>query len=190
MEKKQHYFFAVELPKEAKEFLHSWVQSKKDQLFFERWVHPLDYHITLAFLGFAKEDQLRDAILAVKKIAEQELQFTLCLDSLGTFGLPKSPRILWAGVKPSEDLHRIQQKVFQECEKIGFQLDKKPFRPHITLARKWSSEKEYGWSKEKMNKSGRNVTFTVENIILYRTDMEKTPKYTPYAVFPLRPLDE
>lgn len=90
---KHHYFFAVKLPKEAKEFLYEWIQARKGDFPFARWVHPEDYHITLAFLGFAEKKKLEQAIEKVKPILEKEVSFTLTLNSIGVFGPQKAPRI-------------------------------------------------------------------------------------------------
>lgn len=183
---KHHYFFAVELPKEAKEFLYQWVESRKGKWPFERWVHPEDYHITLAFLGFAKKELLDEAITAIGQLKEQHSTFSLTFSAIGTFGSKNRPRIFWAGVEPQKALQQVREDVFKECERIGFQLDQKPFRPHITLARKWGSNKLYEEDGKRIRNQGNPFTFTVKNIVLYRTDMDKIPKYFPYAVFPLK----
>ncbi|RKI99580.1 RNA 2',3'-cyclic phosphodiesterase, partial [Butyricicoccus sp. 1XD8-22] len=59
MSNNHHYFFAVKLPDEVKTFMSEWVQKNKREYPFARWVHPEDYHITLAFLGFAEEQKLQ-----------------------------------------------------------------------------------------------------------------------------------
>lgn len=183
---KHHYFFAVELPKEAKDFLNKWVELRKRKWPFERWVHPQDFHITLAFLGFAKKEQLDEAIKAIEQLREQHSIFTLTFSSTGTFGSKNRPRIFWAGVEPSKALQNLREDVFIECERIGFELDQKPFHPHITIARKWGSNKPYEEDGERIMNQGDSFSFTVKNVVLYRTDLDKTPKYFPYAVFPLK----
>jgi RNA 2',3'-cyclic 3'-phosphodiesterase len=184
---KHHYFFAVKLPKEAKDFLYEWIQARKGDFPFARWVHPEDYHITLAFLGFAEKSMLNEVVEKVKPILEKESSFTLTLNSLGIFGPKKAPRIFWADVESSEQLDSIQKKVYRECEKTGFQLDKKPFRPHITLARKWKSEDafEEGTLLQIREKDGKTFSFNVTEIVLYETHLDRTPKYHEYVSFPL-----
>ncbi|MBR8644102.1 hypothetical protein KEH51_03590 [[Brevibacterium] frigoritolerans] len=39
----------------------------------------------------------------------------------------------------------IQRKVYNSCIEAGFELDKKPFKPHITLARKFEGIIPFRW---------------------------------------------
>ena len=59
METKSHYFWAVMLPDEVKHIIHHRLEKDKGLFQFKRWVHELDYHITLAFLGYAEPQKLR-----------------------------------------------------------------------------------------------------------------------------------
>jgi 2'-5' RNA ligase len=180
---KHHYFFAVKIPSEVKGFLKNWVEAHKAEFPFGKWVHHEDLHITLAFLGFAKENMLHQAIEAMPEILADIPPFTLTLSKIGTFGPEKKPRIFWADVEQSESLNQIQQKVYKQCENVGFQLDKKPFRPHITLARKWISDEHF--DVKRLMEIENRFSFTVNEIVLYETHLDKTPKYNDYAQFPL-----
>lgn len=182
-----HYFFAVKLPDEAKQFLKRWVEINKLQFPFKRWVHYEDYHITLAFLGFAEQEKLEQAISGVYQALVDFEPFKLTFNELGVFGNKTSPRIFWAGVNESETLSMIQKKVYNQCKETGFELDRKPFRPHITLARKWNSEQSF--SKGKLSPvtiEGESLTFQVKEIVLYETHLDKTPKYQEYHRFKLK----
>lgn len=187
METKHHYFFAVKLPKEVKTFLNEWVQSHKENYPFGRWVHSEDYHITLAFLGFAETKMIQDAIMTMGNVLAGEQPFSMTLQKLGVFGPPKNPRIFWADVQSSNELMQIQKKVYEQCTNLGFELDKKPFRPHITLARKWKGDEPF--EKEKLinlqTTEGSFVEFEVSEIVLYETHLDQTPKYHEFAKFPL-----
>ncbi|WP_158582969.1 RNA 2',3'-cyclic phosphodiesterase [Lysinibacillus yapensis] len=181
---KHHYFVAVKLPAEVKAFLQNWVKDHQEEFPFGRWVHPEDFHITLAFLGFAEEEMKQKLVRSLPGILGQEPTFTLKLNKIGTFGAVKKPRIFWADTEHSDDLNRIQQKVYRQCIDIGFELDKKPFRPHITLARKWNGDQDF--NPEKLTEIGGQLAFTVNEVVLYETHLDQTPKYVEYAVFPLR----
>lgn len=184
---KHHYFFAVKLPKETKEFLHEWIEERKEDFPFARWVHPEDYHITLAFLGFAPNEMLDEVMGNIKSLLEKEASFTLTLNALGTFGPAKSPRIFWADVESSEQLQSIQRIVYQQCVETGFELDKKPFRPHITLARKWNSGDAFDSNHltQIRERDGKPFSFNVTEIVLYETHLDQTPKYHEVVRFSL-----
>lgn len=184
---KHHYFYAVKLPSEVKDFLNEWMDNHKEEFPFKNWVHPEDYHITLAFLGYVEEDMLKNSIEATNEILAGQQSFILTLNRLGTFGAAKSPRIFWADVKSSDALMEVQKKVYENCIKMGFELDKKAFRPHITLARKWASDQSFNEdSLKSITVEGDTYSFQVKEIVLYESHVEETPKYKEIAVFPLK----
>jgi RNA 2',3'-cyclic 3'-phosphodiesterase len=187
MEKNPHYFLAVRLPNEAKQLLYEQAVQWKSELMFARWVHHEDYHITLAFLGNASESQLNTTKKLVQKNIDGFSAFSLTIQHLGTFGRKDSPRIFWAGVHKEERLHQLRNLVFSACEQAGFQLETRPFSPHITLARKWEGSSSF--APVLLNDDNRlkeaPITFEAKEVVLYRTRFEKTPKYEEVATFPL-----
>ncbi|MCM3389151.1 RNA 2',3'-cyclic phosphodiesterase [Ureibacillus chungkukjangi] len=180
---KHHYFLAAKLPKEVKEFLKEWIEANKIDFPFARWVHHEDFHITLAFLGFAEENMKQEVIETMAQVLIDENPLTLTLNKIGTFGPHKKPRIFWADVEQSEELIEVQKKVYRQCTNIGFQLDKKPFRPHITLARKWHGEEDFDIGT--LTNFDERLSFTVDEVVLYETHLDRTPKYHEYARFSL-----
>ncbi len=157
----------------------------KEEFPFSRWVHEQDFHITLAFLGQAEEEKLERAKNLVRQ-QTSETPFSLKIDHLGFFGRKDAPRIFWAGVQSEERLHIVRKQVFSACEKAGFELETRPFSPHITLARKWQGESTFPiikFNDEKM--LSKPLFFTANEVILYQTHLDKTPKYEAIASFPL-----
>ncbi|MDF2182959.1 RNA 2',3'-cyclic phosphodiesterase [Neptuniibacter sp. CAU 1671] len=94
-----------------------------------RWA-PLDQlHLTLVFIGEVSPHRL-DPLL--EAIAEVEFSpVSIHCREVGSF----SSGILWLGVEPSEALLRLQQKLHRIIHGQGFQLPRRRYRPHITLAR-------------------------------------------------------
>ncbi|MCA1056845.1 RNA 2',3'-cyclic phosphodiesterase [Rossellomorea aquimaris] len=172
-----HYFFALSLPSEMKEEIVELTAPLKEEDPLRKWVHPEDYHITLAFLGQSSGEGLSNAITLVEQSIKTIGCFTLSLSGFGTFGNREAPRIFWMGVQPSPRLHQIREKVFEASEEAGFQLDQKPFSPHITIGRKWKGPSSF--SKEWL--SGFNPENTrlhqIKEVVLYQTHMDRTPKY-------------
>ena len=78
--------------------------------------HPDDLHLTLAFLG---ETERLDAACSALETLAGSGRFSLTAEGLGRFG-----DTWWAGTAARRAL-----------EAAGFSLEKKPFVPHITLAR-------------------------------------------------------
>jgi RNA 2',3'-cyclic 3'-phosphodiesterase len=187
MEQKTHYFFAVKIPEKTKLIMKMQLEKLKTKFPFQRWVHYEDLHITLAFLGFAPPETLVKAETYVKEAIQNSKGFQLQINRLGIFGREDVPRVFWADTIDSNELQQLRKVVFTACEQAGFQLEKRPFRSHITLARKWAGDEAF--HKELLTfweeLQPEPLTFKVSDVILYQTHLQKTPKYEEKAVFPL-----
>lgn len=174
-----HYFFALTLPDDVKANVSKISERLKADFPFKSWVHRNDYHITLAFLGNADQRQLAEAVSNVKGALKDFQSFQVALNQVGTFGRPDSPRILWVNPAESSALSEVRDKVYTACEQAGFQLESRPFKPHITLARKWIGEQEFDSRsvKECLVSLLPGPVFTLEEVALYRTHLDRTPKY-------------
>ncbi|OMP67420.1 RNA 2',3'-cyclic phosphodiesterase [Domibacillus epiphyticus] len=171
MKSKPHYFFAVVIPDDVKKTIYH--EMKRRQFPFKRFTHPDDYHITLSFIGAAEENALLEACTLIKQKLLNERPFQVTLSSFHTFGTPLSPRIFWVGMDESEALYRLQSHVADACRKAGFILDKKPFRPHVTTARKWIGEGPY-----KPGSEPEWPSFQINEVALYETNSMNEPRYT------------
>lgn len=89
--------------------------------------HPDDLHLTLAFLG---ETERLDAACGALETLAGSGRFSLTAEGLGRFG-----DTWWAGTAPCPALEALAASARRALEAAGFSLEKKPFVPHITLAR-------------------------------------------------------
>jgi RNA 2',3'-cyclic 3'-phosphodiesterase len=185
MEQQTHFFFAVKIPEQTKIWMKEVMETLKPILPFKRWVHHEDLHITLAFLGFAPSDKLMKAITNVEDSLNGVKSLILEFNGLGIFGSLQSPRIFWADTKESQVLQLVRNKVFTACSDAGFQLETRPFRPHITLARKWAGEEPFhkGMLEIWENLKPKSMVFETNEVVLYQTHLHKTPKYEIKEVF-------
>lgn len=181
---KTHFFYAVQLPIEIKKSLHECCNELKSSLNFKRWVHYKDYHITLAFLGHAPEEQLTLSVEKIRHALADEKAFSLTIDRFGTFGKRDFPRIFWAGVEEEPKLSSLRDIVFNECIATQFELDKRPFHPHITVARNWIGGEKFSLGTNPLK--GKSLTFLADKVVLYQTHLDKNPKYEEIEVFQLR----
>ncbi|MFD3445265.1 RNA 2',3'-cyclic phosphodiesterase [Microbacteriaceae bacterium 4G12] len=174
-----HYFLAVSLPPLVKDTLSEWIEQQKHKLSFQSWVHRDDYHITLAFLGNADPLILPALQDEMEKLASYFASFSLTLQGLHTFGATERPRILWAGVTETKELFALQQDVHRFCTTHGFSLETRPYRPHITLARRWKSEADLAADMLPNLETDalHSLSFSVGKIGLYKTNLDRTPKY-------------
>ncbi|ASS98495.1 MULTISPECIES: RNA 2',3'-cyclic phosphodiesterase [Geobacillus] len=182
--KRNHYFIAVPLTAEVKQAIARFSNEAAPSLPFRTWVHEQDYHITLAFLGDVPLEKMAPLGEAMTAVAARCAPFSLALAGLGTFGERTSPRIFWQGVETEAQLHALRRDVYEACMKLGFSLDRRPFAPHITIARKWQGTEPFHPDRLRSLAAAKAV-FSVREMVLYRTNMERTPKYEAIAVFPL-----
>lgn len=87
-------------------------------------------HLTLAFLGDVEvADSARTAAAGVV-----QTEFEFSLDRYGYFAPARS---LWLGPAAlPQALMDLQAQLWDRLTAAGFRRDSKPFRPHVTLARK------------------------------------------------------
>jgi RNA 2',3'-cyclic 3'-phosphodiesterase len=187
MNKQTHFFFAIKMPLETKLIMQKYTEKLKEILPFSRWVHHQDLHITLAFLGNAPSEKLTSAMENVQATLSGSEGFMLEINKLGIFGKLDSPRIFWADTKESNELQVVRKKVFTACLDAGFQLETRPFKPHITLARKWIGDKPFQqnllnvWAELQPEP----LLFNVNEVVLYQTHLDKTPKYEEKTIYKL-----
>lgn len=95
------------------------------------------YHVTLAFLGEIDEAVARAVVGALDEIAPRHGPIGLRPTGLGTFGRPRDCT-LWLGIDRTGELAALAGDVRGALDERGVAFDAKPFRPHITLARRAS----------------------------------------------------
>ncbi len=184
--KMAHYFIAIPLPKELQRFYHRWQKELQTVFAYKRWMHQEDFHITLKFLGEAEIT----AIDVLKKKINQTLlpkSFIIELGTIGFFGAEQHPRVLWADVHLTEALQKLQQHIELAAIEAGFAKEKRGYRPHLTLAKKWKKDTlltKEEWSRQKKHYAIPKQ-FNLQEIVLYKIHPQQVPSYEKAAVFPL-----
>ncbi|MBA3396700.1 MAG: RNA 2',3'-cyclic phosphodiesterase [Deltaproteobacteria bacterium] len=103
-----------------------------------RWVAPVNYHVTLKFLGWTREatiGPIRDALIAA---AAETPKLTLRVARLGGFPSLEKASVLWAGVEDASGsgaLTALAGRIERACEALGFAAERRPFHAHVTLGR-------------------------------------------------------
>ncbi len=131
-------FVAIELPGGVRATLNDLQQNlQRDPVLSRlRWVRPEGIHVTLKFLGAVPAERLPEIEAAVTRAVVAIPPFGLHLGKLGTFGSPRSPRVLWVEVVGDLDtLAKLQSHVEAELGPLGFPAEPRRFSPHLTLAR-------------------------------------------------------
>ena len=95
-------------------------------------------HLTLAFLGEVADTRREAVAQAAAAAAASVGPFELSLTDIGIFqrGTFGRAGVLWLGGPATEPLTALVRDLKDRLIEAGFGLDRKPFRPHLTLARK------------------------------------------------------
>lgn len=100
-----------------------------------RWSREARLHLTLKFLGEQPDDAAATVAPALADVTRRHKPFAMRIGGVGAFPNFRRPRVVWMGVAPDPRLELLHHDVEVACERLGFPLDGRPFRPHITLAR-------------------------------------------------------
>lgn len=96
-----------------------------------RWLPEENFHLTLAFIGEVDRHGFNEIASALGAIDPPA--FSLRLKGCGFFGDSK-PRAVWVGADANPALLHLQSKVEVALKRVGIAIEKRKFRPHVTLA--------------------------------------------------------
>ncbi len=129
-------FIAIDLNEEARSYLHRQIQRLARLLPRVRWVDPETLHLTLAFLGALDDAQLEQASQVTAEVARTARPFVVRVGSLGLFGPPQNPRVVWIGLAGNlQPLLGLQARLAERLAQTGFPPEERAYAPHLTLAR-------------------------------------------------------
>jgi RNA 2',3'-cyclic 3'-phosphodiesterase len=100
-----------------------------------RWTKRDQLHITLVFIGEVSDERAAPLVEAMR-VPLRHPPFRFALGGLAAFPSRGAPRALWIGVKSgAEQVIHVQQLVADRLEALGVERERRPFSPHLTLAR-------------------------------------------------------
>jgi RNA 2',3'-cyclic 3'-phosphodiesterase len=99
-----------------------------------KWSVPENLHITTKFIGEWPEDRLEDLKTALAGVPCTGA-IPIAIRGVGFFPNERSPRVFWAGVEAPPPLNRLASVTDQALKPLGIEAEKRPFSPHLTLAR-------------------------------------------------------
>lgn len=128
-------FVAIALGADVKASLDRVVDRLRQTGAAVTWVRPANLHLSLAFLGAVDASDAPRVCALVDAAAAEVEPFVIEVAGLGSFGPPRAPRVIWAGVRAGPELAELQRRIATGLTGDGIRLDAKPFHPHITLGR-------------------------------------------------------
>ena len=130
-------FVACEVPEEVRASIGEVIDELKRRSGTSvRWIRPEGVHVTLKFLGEVPVKKLPGIKLAIQEATSGHQPFELEFSNIGTFGGREGLRIMWVGI--AGDVLRLEalvRAVNAALGVVGFEPERRPFRPHLTLGR-------------------------------------------------------
>jgi 2'-5' RNA ligase len=179
MMKKIRAFIAVQLPAEAKKELGLVADVLAGQVPERsvRWVKPDLMHITLRFLGETAVSKLDTIFQVMDRIANDQTALKLHLHGTGCFPNAKRPRVIWVGLAGQvPELAGFKRGLDSGLVDLGWEMEERPFKPHLTLGRVKDARKLPGLSWD-VDVKEREIPVTAVHLIESQLT-RKGPIYT------------
>ena len=184
-------FIAVDIPEEITTAIESVTGDIKGAVKGIKWVKSEGIHLTLKFLGNIKKSSMDEICGALAGLCAQSPPITLNLGAPGAFPDIRRPRVVWLGVVGDVDrLLELQKEVDGSLAGLGFEPEKRPFFPHLTIGRVGSRgrgkvvkglERALEGMPEPVPKT---KPFQVQSVHLYKSELTREgAKYTKLKSF-------
>ena len=150
-----------------------------------RWVPQENYHVTLNFLGEIAPDRIDILKKMLKEVSLHHAFFHLKLHGIGAFSSVKEGRVVWMGVQNSLALRSLQEDCETRLLELRFQIETRPYVPHLTLARLRSARNLSDVISPLVNHKFGELE--IKSLILYESKLSGPfPVYQPLFTFYLR----
>ena len=161
-----------------------------------RWSATDSAHLTLHFLGETPAERAELLRLGLGAAVAQTEPFILRTGKLGVFPDMQEPRVIWLGLGgQTGKLTGLQRDLGRHLRSLGFPVEDRAFRPHITLGRARDTPPSgFGAAVERAlsTTAVRDIveeaeeTIAVGNVLLMRSLLERGgARHVPIGEYPL-----
>jgi RNA 2',3'-cyclic 3'-phosphodiesterase len=183
-------FIAIEISPEIQNTISSyWAALKLSSAGVLKPVMPSNRHLTLKFLGDVNSAQLLKIQQSLSGIIPLYKPMKITVVGFGVFASWKNPRVIWAGVQYPPELKELNDRIEISLAPLGIPPERRPFSPHLTLARVRDNPfPSYDFS-ELIHASRQNPIFgtmEVTGVSLFRSVLQREgPVYSRISTFNL-----
>ena len=189
-------FVACEVPDDIKETIGEVIEGLRQKSGPDvRWIRPEGVHVSLKFLGEVPTKKLPAVKLAIQEAVVGHSPFELEFSTIVTFGGREGLRIMWVGI--AGDVLRLEalvRAVNAALAVVGFEPERRPFRPHLTLGRVRDEvpTRRRAEIEVAVGKSGvPQVSWRTAQVSLMRSRLTTSgATYEVLATFPLRVIQQ
>ena len=176
-------FAAIDISDEARGAVVAYVAKLRMDVADIRvgWEKPEKLHLTLKFFGDVDAARLLRLGTALDEVATAHKPFVAELAGTGVFPTARRPRVLWLGIQnDSGRIAKIGDEIERVSSRLGFPREKRPFSPHLTIARIREPEKGKRLAESYLQSRFASVEFSVNELVLYESVLK--PAGSTYRV--------
>jgi 2'-5' RNA ligase len=131
-----------------------------------RWTSAESWHITLQFLGNTDQQHFDCVLSRLAEIHASPVQVRL-----GELGIFDRAGVFFADVVPTTGLVELAERVTAATGRCGFAAERRPYHPHITLARAKGEGRGRPLKtlQDRVRQGARFTGFTATEFLLYES---------------------
>jgi len=179
-------FFSVPLPREAKDRAVQALATARATAAELSWTKPEQMHLTLAFLGEQPPEALERMYAAAQPCTALQ-PFEATLAGAGAFPNPRRAHVLWLGITDgASQLVELAARLCSGLRAAGFELEARPFQPHLTVARVKRGNERDAERALRSVAPGEVTRFQVGKLVLMKSELSpKGARHEAVRAFPL-----
>ncbi|MGI6588597.1 MAG: RNA 2',3'-cyclic phosphodiesterase [Peptococcia bacterium] len=161
-------FIAINFNKEIKNSLYENIKRLKSYANQGNFTPPENLHLTLVFLG----EVVPDKVSRIKQVMDKVIAepFALTISNLGRFERREGD-IYWLGIEKSTTLLSIYNQLSKNLIQAGFPLEKREYKPHLTLGRRVILKQQF--NKAEFDQNMQSMNIKVDKISLMKSERIK-----------------
>ena len=157
-------FVAIDFPEDVQEEINK----LPTNLPCINWYPRKQLHLTLCFMGEITHTVLDAICYSFSEIKWQP--FSLSLEGLGSFPEYHAPKkVLWLGIKKSEQLKHLHDKIAKICFHHQTDINNKEFFPHVTIGKVKNCKREKVEKYIKENNSFNIQKIKISQFYIYES---------------------
>lgn len=171
-------FIALNIPNKTRDNLERSANQFKEMATGGNFTKKENYHVTLHFLGNVQPNDLiyvQSAMDSIKSLPAPRL-------AISQFAVLRASNVVCAKFSKNNNLTQLHEALADNLEKMGFTVERRAYRPHVTMIRKYA----FGLPFSEVTKcvDVYNKPFDAPEVVLYESVTKNDgPVYTPlYSV--------
>ena len=123
-------FIAINFDETTKNRLCDIIGGLREQSLSGNFTRLENLHVTLHFLG--ETNRVNDIKAAMDAVTVEP--FDITMQGFGGFN-QRGSMLYWVGIGRSDALRQCHRQLYDALSESGFELDSRPFKPHLTIGR-------------------------------------------------------